>query len=265
MQTNAVKLTNPTRSWRSRAAWTGGHDSSRRVLNPNDGHEVANRHRACSVKGVSGESVQLHATYDGVAVVIEGTHLVVAGGRTLNTNGTEVVVSGGNSPLFIEKIKWRPFIRPALRGNPRRIFAKDKTKLLLTRRFVMRSELRTFVCVTVVAATANGILGASAHADDREVRFYSSGARLVTRTLGQVVMADTPTSRLPTTFWRRIRERPQATGTILLNPSTSFRRRIRGRSQVTGTILLNPSTSFRRRIRGRSPATGTILHHLDEC
>jgi pyruvate/2-oxoglutarate dehydrogenase complex dihydrolipoamide dehydrogenase (E3) component len=39
------------------------------------------------VEGTSGESVRLHATRERAGVVIEGTHLLVAGGRTPNTDG----------------------------------------------------------------------------------------------------------------------------------------------------------------------------------
>ncbi len=46
------------------------------------------------VSGVSGEAVRLHGTRDGVAVVIEGTHLLVAAGRTPNTDGIGLELAG---------------------------------------------------------------------------------------------------------------------------------------------------------------------------
>ncbi len=46
------------------------------------------------VEGVSGESVRLHAAYGGAEVVIEGTHLLVAGGRTPNTDGIGLETAG---------------------------------------------------------------------------------------------------------------------------------------------------------------------------
>jgi pyruvate/2-oxoglutarate dehydrogenase complex dihydrolipoamide dehydrogenase (E3) component len=46
------------------------------------------------VEGKSGESVRLQATRDGAAAVIEGTHLLVAGGRTPNTDGIGLETAG---------------------------------------------------------------------------------------------------------------------------------------------------------------------------
>jgi pyruvate/2-oxoglutarate dehydrogenase complex dihydrolipoamide dehydrogenase (E3) component len=46
------------------------------------------------VEGVSGESVRLHATRGGAEIAIEGTHLLVAGGRTPNTDGIGLDVAG---------------------------------------------------------------------------------------------------------------------------------------------------------------------------
>lgn len=46
------------------------------------------------VDGLSGESVRLHATRDGLEVVIDGTHLLVASGRTPNTEGIGLELAG---------------------------------------------------------------------------------------------------------------------------------------------------------------------------
>jgi pyruvate/2-oxoglutarate dehydrogenase complex dihydrolipoamide dehydrogenase (E3) component len=46
------------------------------------------------VEGLSGESVRLHAARGGAEVVIEGTHLLVAGGRTPNTDGIGLEAAG---------------------------------------------------------------------------------------------------------------------------------------------------------------------------
>ena len=43
---------------------------------------------------MSGESVRLHATRGGPEVVIEGTHLLVAGGRVPNTDGIGLELAG---------------------------------------------------------------------------------------------------------------------------------------------------------------------------
>jgi pyruvate/2-oxoglutarate dehydrogenase complex dihydrolipoamide dehydrogenase (E3) component len=52
-----------------------------------EGIEVSTGTVLTHVEGTSGESVRLHGTRGGVRVVIEGTHLLVAGGRTPNTDG----------------------------------------------------------------------------------------------------------------------------------------------------------------------------------
>jgi pyruvate/2-oxoglutarate dehydrogenase complex dihydrolipoamide dehydrogenase (E3) component len=39
------------------------------------------------VDGKSGEWVKLHAARDGAEIILEGTHLLVASGRTPNTQG----------------------------------------------------------------------------------------------------------------------------------------------------------------------------------
>jgi pyruvate/2-oxoglutarate dehydrogenase complex dihydrolipoamide dehydrogenase (E3) component len=56
--------------------------------------EVATGATVRRVEGVSGESVRLHATHGGAEVVIEGTHLLVAGGRTPNTDGIGLETAG---------------------------------------------------------------------------------------------------------------------------------------------------------------------------
>jgi pyruvate/2-oxoglutarate dehydrogenase complex dihydrolipoamide dehydrogenase (E3) component len=43
---------------------------------------------------VNGEWVKLHCTRDGVGLVLEGTHLLVAGGRTPNTSGLGLELAG---------------------------------------------------------------------------------------------------------------------------------------------------------------------------
>lgn len=47
-----------------------------------------------TVEGASGDSVRLQATRDGAATVVEGTHLLVAGGRTPNTDGIGLEAAG---------------------------------------------------------------------------------------------------------------------------------------------------------------------------
>lgn len=46
------------------------------------------------VEGLSGESVKLHATREGKATLIEGTHLLAAGGRVPNTDGIGLELAG---------------------------------------------------------------------------------------------------------------------------------------------------------------------------
>jgi pyruvate/2-oxoglutarate dehydrogenase complex dihydrolipoamide dehydrogenase (E3) component len=46
------------------------------------------------VEGTSGDAVRLKAMRGGVAVVIEGAHLLVAGGRTPNTDGIGLETAG---------------------------------------------------------------------------------------------------------------------------------------------------------------------------
>ncbi|MFI5459539.1 MAG: dihydrolipoyl dehydrogenase family protein [Isosphaerales bacterium] len=52
-----------------------------------EGIEVSTGTTLTRVEGASGETVRLHGTRGGAAVVIEGTHLLAAGGRTPNTDG----------------------------------------------------------------------------------------------------------------------------------------------------------------------------------
>jgi pyruvate/2-oxoglutarate dehydrogenase complex dihydrolipoamide dehydrogenase (E3) component len=59
-----------------------------------EGIEVATGSEVRRVEGVSGASVRLHATRGGADVVIEGTHLLVAGGRTPNTDGIGLDTAG---------------------------------------------------------------------------------------------------------------------------------------------------------------------------
>jgi pyruvate/2-oxoglutarate dehydrogenase complex dihydrolipoamide dehydrogenase (E3) component len=59
-----------------------------------EGIEVATGVTVRRVEGVSGESVRLHATRGGAEVGIEGTHLLVAAGRTPNTDGIGLEAAG---------------------------------------------------------------------------------------------------------------------------------------------------------------------------
>jgi len=52
-----------------------------------EGIEVSTGTTLTRVDGASGETVRLHGTLGGAEVVIEGTHLLAAGGRTPNTDG----------------------------------------------------------------------------------------------------------------------------------------------------------------------------------
>ena len=52
-----------------------------------EGIEVSTGTALTRVEGVSGETVRLHGTRGGSEVVIEGTHLLAAGGRNPNTDG----------------------------------------------------------------------------------------------------------------------------------------------------------------------------------
>jgi pyruvate/2-oxoglutarate dehydrogenase complex dihydrolipoamide dehydrogenase (E3) component len=46
------------------------------------------------VEGLSGKSVRLHVTHGGAEIVVEGSHLLVAGGRTPNTDGIGLETAG---------------------------------------------------------------------------------------------------------------------------------------------------------------------------
>jgi pyruvate/2-oxoglutarate dehydrogenase complex dihydrolipoamide dehydrogenase (E3) component len=62
-----------------------------------EGIEVKTGATIRRVDGASGESVRLHASLGGAEVVIEGTHLLVAGGRTPNTDGIGLEAAGVES------------------------------------------------------------------------------------------------------------------------------------------------------------------------
>jgi pyruvate/2-oxoglutarate dehydrogenase complex dihydrolipoamide dehydrogenase (E3) component len=59
-----------------------------------EGIEVSVGTTLTRVEGTSGKSVRLHGTRDGADLVIEGTHLLVAGGRTPNTDGIGLESAG---------------------------------------------------------------------------------------------------------------------------------------------------------------------------
>ena len=59
-----------------------------------EGIEVHVGAKVDRVEGTSGGSVRLQAVRDGAAVVVEGTHLLVAGGRTPNTDGIGLEAAG---------------------------------------------------------------------------------------------------------------------------------------------------------------------------
>ncbi len=59
-----------------------------------EGIEIRTGVRVDRVEGRSGESVRLHATRDGAAEVIEGSDLLVAGGRVPNTDGIGLESAG---------------------------------------------------------------------------------------------------------------------------------------------------------------------------
>ena len=59
-----------------------------------EGITVATHTKVNRVEGKSGEWIKLHATRDGNDMVIEGTHLLVAGGRTPNTSGIGLEAAG---------------------------------------------------------------------------------------------------------------------------------------------------------------------------
>jgi pyruvate/2-oxoglutarate dehydrogenase complex dihydrolipoamide dehydrogenase (E3) component len=59
-----------------------------------EGIEVVTSARVTSVEGKSGESVTLHAVQAGSEIKVEGTHLLVAAGRTPNTEGIGLEAAG---------------------------------------------------------------------------------------------------------------------------------------------------------------------------
>lgn len=59
-----------------------------------EGIEVFVDTRITKIEGVSGKSVRLHAKRDATEVVLEGTHLLAAGGRTPNTDGIGLEKAG---------------------------------------------------------------------------------------------------------------------------------------------------------------------------
>lgn len=59
-----------------------------------EGIEVSTGTALVRVEGRSGEAVRLHGTRGGTEVVIEGTHLLAAGGRTPNTDGIGLEKAG---------------------------------------------------------------------------------------------------------------------------------------------------------------------------
>ena len=59
-----------------------------------EGIEVVTNTRTTRVEGTSGKAVKLHANQNGSEIVLEGTHLLVATGRTPNTNGIGLELAG---------------------------------------------------------------------------------------------------------------------------------------------------------------------------
>jgi pyruvate/2-oxoglutarate dehydrogenase complex dihydrolipoamide dehydrogenase (E3) component len=59
-----------------------------------EGIDIITDARVTRVEGKSGESVKLHLTRNGSEVVLDGTHLLVAGGRTPNTDGIGLELAG---------------------------------------------------------------------------------------------------------------------------------------------------------------------------
>ncbi|MBV8415901.1 MAG: FAD-dependent oxidoreductase, partial [Verrucomicrobia bacterium] len=59
-----------------------------------EGIEIFTSVRIAKVEGKSGEQVQLHAVRDGSEIILEGTHLLVATGRTPNTQGIGLELAG---------------------------------------------------------------------------------------------------------------------------------------------------------------------------
>lgn len=59
-----------------------------------EGIEVVTSARITSVEGKSGDRVKLHAVRDESEIILEGTHLLLAGGRTPNTQGFGLELAG---------------------------------------------------------------------------------------------------------------------------------------------------------------------------
>jgi pyruvate/2-oxoglutarate dehydrogenase complex dihydrolipoamide dehydrogenase (E3) component len=59
-----------------------------------EGIGIATSTMTARVEGTSGKGVKLHATQNGTEIVLEGTHLLVASGRTPNTQGIGLELAG---------------------------------------------------------------------------------------------------------------------------------------------------------------------------
>jgi pyruvate/2-oxoglutarate dehydrogenase complex dihydrolipoamide dehydrogenase (E3) component len=59
-----------------------------------EGIEIITNAQVTRVEGKSGQSVTLHAERDGSELILEGTHLLIASGRTPNTNGIGLELAG---------------------------------------------------------------------------------------------------------------------------------------------------------------------------
>jgi pyruvate/2-oxoglutarate dehydrogenase complex dihydrolipoamide dehydrogenase (E3) component len=59
-----------------------------------EGIEVVTSARITKVEGESGKSVKIYAVRDGSEIILEGTHLLVASGRTPNTQGIGLELTG---------------------------------------------------------------------------------------------------------------------------------------------------------------------------
>jgi pyruvate/2-oxoglutarate dehydrogenase complex dihydrolipoamide dehydrogenase (E3) component len=79
-----------------RLAHREDHDISEalEVLCEDEGIDVATGIHVTKVEGKSGEWVKLHAILDGVEIVVEGSHLLVASGRTPNTSDIGLELAG---------------------------------------------------------------------------------------------------------------------------------------------------------------------------
>jgi pyruvate/2-oxoglutarate dehydrogenase complex dihydrolipoamide dehydrogenase (E3) component len=80
----------------TRLAHREDHDISEALheLCKDEGIEVATNTVVKRVEGKSGESVRIHAVRNGAEVLLEGTHLLVAAGRTPNTSGIGLELAG---------------------------------------------------------------------------------------------------------------------------------------------------------------------------